>query len=738
VRYRGILAGVASFALAAAGAMTFAPSVAAGPAAGTLLPAHSAGQLVRDQAGSVHALVLARPLARPSGLARDAAPATVAKAFLAGNAKAFGATASSLRPIQTVGFGSRGSTVRFQQTMGGLPVLGGELVVSMDAAGSLQSITGEATKGSLVPDGRLAASAATTVDRARAFVTKRTGAKHLRATRVDTVVFNPHLLGLPSGADVNLRADRFHVTGPGVSYSVFVHRGVGVLGGFSNTPEAGNNRAVCAAHNDVFAYPSDAYCVGTNPNITVTRYEGGPVSSDVDTNNVFNNLGYTQRAYTDFAGYDLAPHIGLTGAEAGGSDSTKKLRATVHFCSDFHDCPMQNAFWNDTFDSDTGELLGGQMYYGVGVTQDDITGHEVSHGVTSATSNLLYWFQSGAINESMSDVFGELIDLVDSRYGSPTESATNAWKIGEGSSLGVIRSMKSPGSVPQWDGSKGQPDKMTSTNWWDLGWDEDSGGVHENSGVGNKTAYLIAAGGTFNGQTVRKLGYDKTFAIYWSTENLLTSGADYRDLYTALPTACTKIVGTRSITADDCLQVRKAVAATELAKSARATDNLPVRTTYCSTGQSVNTAMYQGFDATPSGWVGGGLTKQDYGFDYVKTGADSALVFGGSAQPMRQTTGVTVPAGGKLRITYSMYLFPFGTQLGNGYLRYRLTPTGALHSLPTPSVNRGPWGISPGWSSAKWDLGPLAGKRIYLHFNTDDSSESVGLFVDDVRVYSCG
>jgi bacillopeptidase F (M6 metalloprotease family) len=103
---------------------------------------------------------------------------------------------------------------------------------------------------------------------------------------------------------------------------------------------------------------------------------------------------------------------------------------------------------------------------------------------------------------------------------------------------------------------------------------------------------------------------------------------------------------------------------------------------------------------------------------------------------VRQTTSVLVPASGKLRITYAVV--PFAPVVGHGMLRYRLTATGTLHSLPTPSVNRGPWGISPGWSSAKWDLSALAGKRIYLHFNTDDSSASVALSVDDVRVYSCG
>ena len=735
MRHPRILAGVTTFALVAAGAMTaFAPSVTAGPSSSSVAPP-AGNELVRGGDGSVHALVPVRPLARPAGLAPHAAPATIAKAFLVGRAKAFGAHASDLWPTQTVRFDSLGSTVRFQQTLGGLPVLGGELVVSLDATGALQSITGEAASGSALVGGRTGSSATTQVSRARAFVAKRTGVGHLRAQRVDTVVFNPQLLGLRSGADVNLRADRFLVTGAnGVSYSVFVHNGLGVLGGFSNAEEA-NNRLVCAANNKVFPDPNDAYCEGGNTNVRVTRIEGGPASSDKDTNNVFNNLGYTQQAYTQFTGYDLASNIGLTGVEADGSGNVKRLRATVHYCLDFSDCPMKNAFWNDTFDAG-GQLVGGQMYYGLGLTQDDITGHEVSHGVTSATSNLLYWFQSGAINESMSDVFGELVDLQDVNYGSPAESPSNAWKIGEGSPIGVIRSMSNPPSVPQWDGSKGQPDKMTSTNWWDVGADEDSGGVHLNSGVGNKAAYLIAAGGTFNGQTITRLGYAKTFWIYWKAENLLTSGADYMDLYTVLQAACTQSIGTRGITSTDCAQVRKAVIATEMNKNARATFNLPVSTPLCSPGRTVQgVVLSQGFDTTPGGWSGVSLAKRDNGFDFVKTGADSALVYGGPVRSLRHTAGVTVPAtNARLYIDYAVF-----DQFGrHGSVMYRTTPTGTLHPLPsTSSVNRGPWGASPGWSAAKWDISPLAGKKIYLRFATDDEFGDTGLLLDNVRMYRC-
>ena len=739
MRNQRILAGVTTLALVAAGAMTaFAPPVTAGPA-GEALTSPAGGELVRSSDGSVHALIPAQPLARPAGLARNASPAAVAKAFLSQKAKAFGASAADLRPSSTVGFGSKGSTVRFVQTLGGLPVLGGELVVSLDAGGALQSITGETAKGSALADGRIRVSAATQASRARAFVAKRTGADHLRAQRVNTVVFNPQLLGLPGGADVNLRADRFLVTARDVSYFVFVHKRLGVLGGFSNAEDA-NNRLVCAANNKVFPFPEDAYCEGGNTNIQVTRAEGQAASFDKDTNNVYNNLGYTQRAFTDFTGFDLAPNIGITGREAGGRYGTvKRLRATVHFCQDFVDCPMENAFWWDTFHPTTGNLVGGQMFYGLGLTQDDITGHEVAHGVTSATSNLLYWFQSGAINESMSDVFGELVDLVDVNYGSPSESASNAWKIGEGSPVGVLRSMSNPPSViqgpdPRTGNLKGQPDKMTSTNWWDVYDYEDSGGVHLNSGVGNKAAYLIAAGATFNGQTVRGLGYAKTFSIYWAAQNLLTSGASYRDLYTVLPAACTKLIGERAITADDCAQVKKAVHATEMNKSPRATENLPVSTTQCPTGKTVRTTMSQGFDKTPAGWGGALLAKRDVGFDYVRSGADSAFVSRGPVHSLRHTAGVTVPAGGKLRINYAM----FAGFEQHGSVKYRTTPTGTLRNLPTAgAVNRGPWQTSPGWSSARWDLSSLAGKKIYLRFATNDNSGESMLLLDNVTVYRC-
>ena len=64
------------------------------------------------------------------------------------------------------------------------------------------------------------------------------------------------------------------------------------------------------------------------------------------------------------------------------------------------DCPLQNAFWN-----------GVGMFYGQGfASADDVVGHEMTHGVISHHADLFYWGQSGAINESLADVMGEIVD----------------------------------------------------------------------------------------------------------------------------------------------------------------------------------------------------------------------------------------------------------------------------------------------------------------------------------------
>jgi Zn-dependent metalloprotease len=164
-------------------------------------------------------------------------------------------------------------------------------------------------------------------------------------------------------------------------------------------------------------------------------------------------------------------------------DEGRPLIATVHYGQDYN-----NAFWN-----------GEQMVFGDGdgelfnrfTISLDIIGHELAHGVTEDEAGLVYFFQAGALNEHLSDVFGSLV-----KQSALMQTADQAdWLIGEGlftaNVQGVaLRSMKAPGTA--YDdpilGKDPQPAYMKDfVHTW-----EDNGGVHINSGIPNHAFYLVA------------------------------------------------------------------------------------------------------------------------------------------------------------------------------------------------------------------------------------------------------
>lgn len=152
-----------------------------------------------------------------------------------------------------------------------------------------------------------------------------------------------------------------------------------------------------------------------------------------------------------------------------------------------------NAFWSGAF-----------MTYGSGggggFTGLDICGHEITHGLTSKTANLVYQNESGALNESYSDIFGTCVEF----FGKP---AAFNWLMGE--DVGVIRSMSNPNAY-------GDPDTYNGVNWFTG--TADNGGVHTNSGVSNYWFYLLCQGGTgvndiSSSYTVSALGMTKAAKI---------------------------------------------------------------------------------------------------------------------------------------------------------------------------------------------------------------------------------
>jgi Zn-dependent metalloprotease len=154
--------------------------------------------------------------------------------------------------------------------------------------------------------------------------------------------------------------------------------------------------------------------------------------------------------------------------------------------------------------------------------------HEFTHAVTENTAGLNYEKQSGALNESFSDMFACTID--------------GNWTIAEGTALGTIRSISDPPSILQGtlNGKKiYQPDKLFSTNYMCFSdsatcssTTNDSCGVHSNGGVTSKAFYLMADGGSFNDCNVTGIGVVKSLAImYQVLTRHLTQTSTFDDFY---------------------------------------------------------------------------------------------------------------------------------------------------------------------------------------------------------------
>jgi len=179
-----------------------------------------------------------------------------------------------------------------------------------------------------------------------------------------------------------------------------------------------------------------------------------------------------------------------------------------------HDNNYQNAFWD-----------GQRMTYGDGagnstpLTSLDIAGHEIAHGLNSNTANLVYQAESGALNESFSDIFGNSVE----RFARPSQYS---WEIGEDLNW-VIRNMANPNA-------EGDPDTYFGNNWASLT-GGDNGGVHTNSGVQNYWYYLITDGGSGtndNGDayTVNGLGLTSSGSVAFRNLTVyLTVSSQYAD-----------------------------------------------------------------------------------------------------------------------------------------------------------------------------------------------------------------
>ncbi len=207
-----------------------------------------------------------------------------------------------------------------------------------------------------------------------------------------------------------------------------------------------------------------------------------------------------------------------------------------------YDVGMANAFWNG---NDTvmcyGDGDGTSMY---SVTGLDVAGHELTHAYTEYTSNLDYQGESGALNESFSDIFGVGVE----NFG--IGSTAGLWTIGEDIMVTdpYLRSMSNPSASPG-----NQPDTYLGTLWAPTGLtDLDEGGVHTNSGVQNFWFYLLSVGGSGindngNNYSVTGIGIQNALDIAYQSETFyLTNTADYTDAMNGSIQATQDIFGASS------------------------------------------------------------------------------------------------------------------------------------------------------------------------------------------------
>ena len=228
---------------------------------------------------------------------------------------------------------------------------------------------------------------------------------------------------------------------------------------------------------------------GTGNNIPGTMIQSTTTSfNDPAAVSALINIGKTYDYYKNVQGrnsYD---------------DKGAQIKATVHYKESSYGNGYDNAFWTD--DMEQFVFGDGYQYFTPLTGALDVTAHEFTHAVISRTCDLAYQNQSGAMNEAYADIMGQIIE----------GDNDSEWLLGEDvckSSFGrALRNMSNPEEFQQPSKVGGtyyvSTTSATSSNDW--------GGVHTNSGVINKAAYLMWANG-LDKATVADLFYNSLFKM---------------------------------------------------------------------------------------------------------------------------------------------------------------------------------------------------------------------------------
>ena len=416
-------------------------------------------------------------LGRVSGRGAD----SVLRAEIAPALAAFRVKASDLQLRKSATDDAGNRHLRYQQSLNGLAVVGGDIVVHVDRKGSIYAVNGTARGG--LPSSLGSGDIGESAELAAADADPRYLGMRAAASRL------VYFISPESGA---YKAYEIIVSGKRgqdpVRDKVYVDADTGSIVGVHPQIYFAESRKAYSANN-----------VTTLPG-TLKRSEGEAATSDIDVNDAYDYTGDTYEAYKAFWNRDSYNNAGAV------------LISSVHYSSNY--C---NAFWNSV-----------QMVYGDGNASQgcypldravDVTAHELTHGVTENESGLVYSGESGGLNEALSDIFGAFTEAwVDGGKTGTLAVSAETWEVGEDILPPALRYMNDPAadgaSKDYWNSSVGNVD------------------VHYSSGIANLAFYLLSQGGTHpRGKSsiqVAGIGMEKAIRIFYQAQiNILTSNSNF-------------------------------------------------------------------------------------------------------------------------------------------------------------------------------------------------------------------
>lgn len=485
-----------------------------------------------------------------------------AMAFLRQHGAVFGSRnpQAELEILPTLPDATGARHVSYRQVYRGVPVFAGVLRVHFDPQGRLS-----AANGVFIPDINLEVTPRLTpaeaAQAASARVTRQV-AEQRQATPADLGTADPTLYiyrtnlarGLPGEARLVYEVEVSN--GLDVREFVYVDARTGKIADqITGTYEALNRRV---------------YSGGLGDSYLVWK-EGDPYPfTGTDSTGINRLIDYSEDIYNVISSLSGGAYLSWD-----GQDSTMHSVYRAPGIS----CP--NANWN-----------GVSTNFCYNVDGDDTVAHEWGHAYTQATHHLIYMWQSGAINESYSDIWGEVVDLLNGAgkdsggkrsnggcsvygFGSPRTDSSYRWLSGEDDvAFGrAIRDMWNPACY-------GDAGKVSDTAYQCSS--DDQGGVHANCGVPNHAFALLVDGGSYNNIDMGAgIGIPKAANIYWRAQTVYqVPSTDFADHADALEQSCQDLIGqpiyepttqsptgaiySQTITAADCNLLANAIAAVEL------------------------------------------------------------------------------------------------------------------------------------------------------------------------------